>query len=73
MSGSESGGERLPPRRCRATTANLARSFNWGRGRKVPLLPRPLFHESVRTRFRDPFVEYVPGARFEKGIEEYVE
>ncbi|KAI9465061.1 hypothetical protein BJY52DRAFT_1114503 [Lactarius psammicola] len=47
-------------------------SFNWGRGRKVPSNPRPLFHESVRTRFKDPYLDYVPGARYERGIEEYV-
>ncbi|KAH9045010.1 hypothetical protein EDB84DRAFT_1634778 [Lactarius hengduanensis] len=47
-------------------------SFNRGRGRKVPSHPRPLFHESVRTRMRDPYLDYVPGARYERGIEEYV-
>jgi uncharacterized protein (DUF2235 family) len=47
-------------------------SFNWGRGRKVPPHPRPLFHESVRARFRDPFLEYIPAAGFERGVEEYV-
>ncbi|KAH8989053.1 hypothetical protein EDB92DRAFT_1947605 [Lactarius akahatsu] len=47
-------------------------SFNRGRGRKVPSHPRPLFHESVRTRMKDPYLDYVPGARYERGIEEYV-
>ncbi|KAI9443508.1 hypothetical protein H4582DRAFT_2197715 [Lactarius indigo] len=47
-------------------------SFNRGRGRKVPSHPRPLFHESVRTRMEDPYLDYVPGARYERGIEEYV-
>lgn len=47
-------------------------SFNMGRGRKVPSNPRPLFHESVRTRIRDPYLDYLPGARYERGIEEYV-
>lgn len=47
-------------------------SINSGRGRKVPSHPRPLFHESVRTRFRDPDLDYVPAARYERGIEEYV-
>jgi len=47
-------------------------SINWGRGRKVPSHPRPLFHESVRTRFRDPDLDYVPAARYERGIQEYV-
>ncbi|KAI9465065.1 hypothetical protein BJY52DRAFT_762429 [Lactarius psammicola] len=47
-------------------------SFKWGRGRKVPSYPRPLFHESVRTRIRNPHLDYVPKARYERGIEEYV-
>ncbi|KAH9060461.1 hypothetical protein EDB87DRAFT_1562060 [Lactarius vividus] len=47
-------------------------SFNRGHGRKVPSQPRPLFHESVRTRMKDPYLDYVPGARYERGIEEYV-
>jgi uncharacterized protein (DUF2235 family) len=47
-------------------------SINSGRGRKVPSHPRPLFHESVRTRCRDPDLDYVPAARYERGIEEYV-
>ncbi|KAI9443509.1 hypothetical protein H4582DRAFT_2197723 [Lactarius indigo] len=47
-------------------------SFKWGRGRRVPSQPQPLFHESVRTRIRDPYLDYLPRARFERGIEEYV-
>ncbi|KAN0124133.1 Uncharacterized alpha/beta hydrolase domain (DUF2235) domain containing protein [Lactarius tabidus] len=47
-------------------------SINSGRGRKVPSHPRPLFHESVRTRCQDPDLDYVPAARYERGIEEYV-
>ncbi|KAN0127605.1 Uncharacterized alpha/beta hydrolase domain (DUF2235) domain containing protein [Lactarius tabidus] len=47
-------------------------SINSGRGRKVPSHPRPLFHESVRTRCQDPDLDYVPAARYERGVEEYV-
>ncbi|KAH9028348.1 hypothetical protein EDB85DRAFT_1970652 [Lactarius pseudohatsudake] len=47
-------------------------SFKWGRGRTVPSQPRPLFHESVRTRIKNPYADYLPRARFERGIEEYV-
>lgn len=47
-------------------------SVNCGRGRKVPSHPRPLFHESVRTRLQDPDLDYIPAARYERGVEEYV-
>jgi len=47
-------------------------SINWGRGRRLPSNPRPLFHESVRTRLRDPSLSYIPAARYKRGIEEYV-
>ncbi|KAI9455901.1 hypothetical protein BJY52DRAFT_1121569 [Lactarius psammicola] len=45
-------------------------SFHLGRGRYVP--PKPLFHESVKTRMQDPKLKYKPKARYTPGTETYV-
>ncbi|KAH9030287.1 hypothetical protein EDB84DRAFT_1494683 [Lactarius hengduanensis] len=41
-----------------------------GRGRYVP--PKPLFHESVKTRMQDPKLSYKPRAVYARGTESYV-
>ncbi|KAH8993939.1 hypothetical protein EDB92DRAFT_2064462 [Lactarius akahatsu] len=41
-----------------------------GRGRYVP--PKPLFHESVKTRMNDPKLKYKPRAAYAQGTESYV-
>ncbi|KAH8993945.1 hypothetical protein EDB92DRAFT_1795941 [Lactarius akahatsu] len=41
-----------------------------GRGRYVP--PKPLFHESVKTRMQDPKLKYKPRAVYTQGTESYV-
>ncbi|KAH9070710.1 hypothetical protein EDB83DRAFT_359405 [Lactarius deliciosus] len=41
-----------------------------GRGRDVP--PKPLFHESVKTRMKNPIFNYKPRAVYVQGTESYV-
>ncbi|KAH9010783.1 hypothetical protein EDB84DRAFT_1541996 [Lactarius hengduanensis] len=49
---------------------NAQDSLHLGRGRYVP--PKPLFHESVKTRMQDPKLSYKPRAVYARGTESYV-